>query len=142
MKILLAIDGSKRSLKSADFLVEHAGWCREKPEVELVTVHLPVPKLPRMHLVVSESDIKRYYQEEGEARLAPPKKRLDAAGIPYRARVLVGEVAETIVKHAAQSGCDLIVIGSRGMTQLGKALIGSIATKVLHLSSLPVLLLK
>jgi len=142
MKILLAIDGSKRSLKSVDFLIEHAGWCREKPEVELVTVHLPVPKLPRMHLVVSERDIKRYYEEEGGQRLAASKKKLDAAGIVYRARILVGAVAESIVEQAAASGCDLIVIGSRGMTELGKALIGSTATKVLHLSSLPVLLVK
>lgn len=142
MKILLAIDGSKRSLRSADFLVEHLEWFRGKPEVELVTVHLPVPKLPRMHLVVGESDIKRYYEEEGEARLAAAKKKLDAAGIPYKARILVGAVAETLVRHASQSRCDLIVIGSRGMTELGKALIGSTATKVLHLSSLPVLLLK
>ena len=142
MKILLALDGSKRSLRSADFLVENAGWCREKPEVELVTVHLPVPKLPRMHLVVSESDIKRYYEEEGEERLAAAKKKLDAAGIPYKTRILVGAVAESIVRHAVQSRCDLIVIGSRGMTELGKALIGSTATKVLHLSNLPVLLLK
>lgn len=142
MKVLLALDGSKRSLESVDFLIEHAGWCREKPEIELVTVHLPVPRLPRMHLVVSDAQIQRYYQEEGEARLAAAKKKLDAAGIAYQARVLVGEVAEAIVEHAEQSGCDLIVIGSRGMTALGKALIGSIANKVLHFSGLPVLLLK
>jgi nucleotide-binding universal stress UspA family protein len=36
----------------------------------------------------------------------------------------------------------VIVIGSRGMTELGKALLGSTATKVLHISSLPVLLVK
>jgi nucleotide-binding universal stress UspA family protein len=142
MKVLLALDGSKHSLKSVDFLIEHAGWCREKPEIELVTVHLPVPRPPRMHLVVSEAQIQRHYQEEGEARLAAAKKKLDAAGIAYQARVFVGEVAETIVKHATQSGCDLIVIGSRGMTALGKALIGSTANKVLHFSGLPVLLLK
>ncbi len=139
MKVLLALDGSKRSLKSVDFLIEHAGGCREKPEIELVTVHLPVP---RMHPVMSDAQMQRYYQEEAEARLAAAKKKLDAAGIAYQARVLAGEVAETIVKHAEQSGCDLIVIGSRGMTALGKALIGSTANKVLHFSSLPVLLLK
>jgi nucleotide-binding universal stress UspA family protein len=142
MKILLAVDGSKSSLKAVEFLIGHAGWYRETPKVELVTVHLPVPKLPRMHLVVSKADIQRYYEAEGEERLAPAKKRLDAAGIAYRERILVGAVAETIVKHAADSRCDLIVIGSRGMTELGKALLGSTAAKVLHLSGLPALLVK
>ena len=39
MKILLAVDGSKYSLDAVDSLIEHAGWYREKPQVELLTVH-------------------------------------------------------------------------------------------------------
>ena len=142
MKILLAVDGSKNSLDAVDSLIEHAGWYREPPQVELVTVHLPVPKLPRMKLVIGKNQIRRYYEEEGEARLLAAKKKLYAAGIPYRPRVLVGPIAETIVEHAKDNRCDLIFIGSRGMTALGKALLGSTATKVLHLSSIPVLLVK
>jgi nucleotide-binding universal stress UspA family protein len=142
MRILLAVDGSKNSLDAVDCLIEHAGWYREKPEVELVTVHLPLPKLPRMNAVIGKNQIQRYYREEGEARLAAAKKKLDAAGITFRPQVLVGAVAETIVKHAQDNRCDLILIGSRGMTALGKALIGSTAAKVLHISSVPVLLLK
>ena len=142
MKILLAVDGSKNSLDAVDCLIEHAGWYREKPQVELVTVHLPLPKLPRMSMVVGKGQIQRYYQEEGEARLAAATKKLAAAGITFRPQVLVGAVAETIVKHAEDKRCDLIFIGSRGMTELGKALVGSTAAKVLHISSIPVLLVK
>jgi nucleotide-binding universal stress UspA family protein len=40
------------------------------------------------------------------------------------------------------TNCDLVCIGSRGMGDLGKALLGSTATKVLNLSDLPVLLVK
>jgi nucleotide-binding universal stress UspA family protein len=123
-------------------LVDHSDWYRSPPEVELVTVHLPVPKLPRMGLAVGKGQIERYYQEEGEAMLAAAKSKLGGAGVPFQARVLVGPVAETIVKHAKDKRCDLIVIGSRGMTELGKALIGSTATKVLHISDIPVLLVK
>ena len=142
MKILLAVDGSKGSLNAVEFLIQHAGWYREKPALELVTVHLPVPKLPRMGIVVSKADIQRYYEQEGEERLAAAKKKLDTAGIAYRTRILVGSVAETLVRHAVDKRCDLILIGSRGMTEVGKALLGSTATKVLHLSSMPVLLVK
>jgi nucleotide-binding universal stress UspA family protein len=142
MKILLAVDGSKNSLDAVDSLIEHAGWYREKPQVELVTVHLPLPKLPRMGLVAGRNQIQRYYQEEGEARLAAARKKLVAAGIAFRSRVLVGAVAETIVNHAADNRCDLIFIGSRGMNRLAKALLGSTAAKVLQISSIPVLLVK
>ena len=67
---------------------------------------------------------------------------LDAAGVPYKASVLVGPIAETIVKHATDARCDLVCIGSRGMSELGKALLGSTVTKVLHLATLPLLIVK
>ena len=138
MKILVAVDGSKPSLKAVQLLVEHCDWYRERPEVELVTVHLPVPKVARM----PKGQLDKYYAEEGEGMLAAAKKKLEAAGVAYQARVLVGSVAEAIVKHAKDTRCDIIYIGTRGMSELGAALIGSTATKVLHISETPVLLVK
>lgn len=138
MKILLAVDGSKQSLAAAEGLIEHVGWYREKPQVELVTVHLPLPPVGG----VSKAQAQKYYEDEGQEALAGAKKRLDAARIPYNARVFVGPVAETVIKHARTSGCELICVGTRGMTAAANALLGSTATKILHLSTLPVLLLK
>ena len=138
MKILVAVDGSKPSLKAVQLLIDHADWYRSAPEVELVTVHLPVPRVANL----PKGQLERYYQEEGEARLAAAKKKLAAAGIACQTRVLVGPVAETLVQHAKDKRCDLIYIGTRGLTELGKALLGSTATKVLHISEIPVLLVK
>ena len=139
MRILVAVDGSKPSLKAVQLLIDHAaGWYAEQPQVELVTVHLPVPKVGH----TNKAQLERYYIEEGEAMLTAAKKKLDAAGIRYNAQVLVGPVAESIVKHARARRCDLIYIGTRGMSALGKALVGSTATKVLHIADTPVLLVK
>jgi nucleotide-binding universal stress UspA family protein len=142
MKILLAVDGSKYSLDAVQALVDHLGWYRDTPQVELATVHLPVPKLPGMGAAVGKSQLQKYYQEEGEKQLAAARSKLDAARVPYTPRVLVGPIAETLVKHAKDTGCDLMYIGTRGHTELGKALVGSTATKVLHISDIPVLLVK
>lgn len=143
MKILLAVDGSKASLGAVKFVTEHADWYRDKPTIELVTVQLPVPKLPRMRLAgVGKAQIEKYYAEEGEAALADARKALDRAGFPYEARVLVGSVAETLVQHAGKCRCDLLCIGSKGRSELGKMLMGSTATKVLQISDVPVLLVK
>ena len=46
------------------------------------------------------------------------------------------------MQHAKRSSCELIVIGTRGMSTLGKAFLGSTADKVLRLSETPVLLVK
>jgi nucleotide-binding universal stress UspA family protein len=142
MKILVAVDGSKHALNAVQRLIEHAEWYRGKPAVELVTVHLPVPRLPGMGAAVGKNQIQKYYEQEGGALLASAKRKLDAAGIPYTAEVLVGPVADSIVQHAKAKRCDLIYIGTRGMTEIGKALVGSTATKVLHISDIPVLLVK
>jgi nucleotide-binding universal stress UspA family protein len=142
MKILLAVDGSANSMHAVALLIEHAGWYREPPRVELVTVHLPVPKLPNMGKVVGRREMQRYYEEEGRANLARAAARLKAAGIEFTQRVLVGTIAETIAQHAKAARCDLILIGTRGLTATAGALLGSTATKLLHIAETPVLLVR
>jgi len=142
MKMLLAVDGSKYSLDAVKCLIEHADWYRDRPEVELLFVHAPVPKLPGMSKVVGRNQIQRYYAEEGAAALSDAKKLLERAAIPYRATVTVGQAADVIVKHAERTRCDMIFIGTHGRTAAGNMLLGSIATKVLHLATVPVMLVR
>ena len=142
MKILLAVDGSKHSLKAVKCLIEHADWYREKPGVELVNVHLSVPKLRGMGVVVGASQVRRYYDREARAALSKARKLLDAAGIKYSAHVLVGPVAESIVREARLARCDLIMIGTRGMNAAANLLLGSCANRVVNISPIPVLLVK
>src|SRR5262245_5167010 len=142
MKILLPVDASKHALKAVDCVIDHADWYRSKPEIELVTVHLPVPAVGRFGVGPSKGQLQKYYDEEGAAALAGAKRKLDAARLRYDASILVGPIAETIVKHAKATRCDVICIGTRGMTAAANALLGSTATKVLHISPIPVLLVK
>jgi nucleotide-binding universal stress UspA family protein len=142
MRILVAVDGSKHSLNAVQFLIEHSGWLKDAPELDLVTVHLPVPRLPGMGAAVGKAQLDKYYQEESERCLAGAREKLDAAGVRYEVRSLVGPVAESLVKHAKDKRCDLICIGTRGLTGVGNALVGSTATKVVHISDVPVLLVK
>jgi nucleotide-binding universal stress UspA family protein len=142
MKILLAVDGSNHSLKAVKRLVAFAGHYRESPQVELVYVQPPVPKLPNLRKVVSVRQIRRYYEEEGWAALSRAKKLLKVSGLRHIAQILVGPVAESIVKEAVRTRCDLIVIGTRGMSAVANLLLGSTATRVLNISPLPVLLVK
>jgi nucleotide-binding universal stress UspA family protein len=108
MKILLAVDGSKTSLDAVKFVIKHAHWFREQPSLEVVSAHAQI-SVPHL---------------------------LDQAGIRYEARVLVGNLAEVITKHAKKTGCDLIVVGAP------QAIIGSVSSKVMHLSEVPVLMVK
>ena len=137
MKILLAVDGSKTSTDAVRFVIKHAHWFREQPSLEVVSAHaqISVPHFPGMR-GIGKAQMQQYYEEEGGKRLAEAKKLLDQAGIRYEARVLVGNLAEVIEKHAAKAGCDLIVVGAP------QAVIGSVSSKVMHLSEVPVLMVK
>ncbi|HTO50419.1 MAG TPA: universal stress protein [Burkholderiales bacterium] len=140
LKILLAVDGSESAARAARKLIETAGWYKEPPAVELIGVHLPVPLVGFSDVVVSRQTVERYYQEEGEKMLATARRLLDAAGIKYVPHILIGQIAQTIVEHARKSGCQMIYMGTRGMTAVSNVVMGSTATKVLHLADVPVVL--
>jgi nucleotide-binding universal stress UspA family protein len=140
MKILVAVDGSKTSLEAVNWLVAHAHWYREPPAVELITVHHPISTLTRGALRIKKDELARWYREQGEANLAAAKKKLQRAKLQFRSQVLVGPAAETIVRQAGKSRCDLIVIGTSGMGAAGNLFASSVASKVLDLATLPVLL--
>lgn len=140
MKILVAVDGSKASLEAVDWLVAQANQFREPPTVELLTVHAPIPKLVRVGLRMKKAEIAKWYRGQGAANLKQAERRLQRARLKYHAQIHVGAVAETIVRHAQRTKCDLIVIGSSGMGAAANLLAASVATKVLHLAKRPVLL--
>ncbi len=142
MKILIAVDGSAHSLDAVRYVIEQAGWYREKPAVELVFVHPALPHLPRMGMVVSNEQVQRYYGEEGAKALAGAKRLLDTSGLVYSEHILVGPIAESIVQHANTACCSMIALATRGMGAAANLLLGSVANRVLHLSAVPVTLVK
>ena len=66
LKVLLPVDGSASALRATQKLIETVGWYKEQPSVDLLAVHLPVPRFPNMSLVVSDEMLERYYAEECE----------------------------------------------------------------------------
>jgi len=54
----------------------------------------------------------------------------------------VGHVAETILQTAAEEQCDLIVLGSRGLSGFKRLMLGSISNAVAAKAQCPVLVIK
>ena len=140
LKVMLPVDGSDASTRATEKLVAMLGWCKEPPRIDLLAVHLPVPKFPHMSAVVDDETIQRYYAEECADMLAPSKAVLDRAGVKYAVHTRVGPIAESIVDQAAKSQSDMIYMGTRGMTALSGMVLGSVTTRVLHLAHIPVVL--
>jgi nucleotide-binding universal stress UspA family protein len=140
MKFLVPVDGSASSLRAVSYLVRLAK-CREVVEILLLNVREPADAWEIRRFLNAE-EIARIQQQEGEVDLSAAKALLDAAGITYDAKVLVGPVAPTIADYAAEQGCDSIVMGTHGRGGLADLFLGSVAAKVIHLIRLPVTLIK
>jgi nucleotide-binding universal stress UspA family protein len=141
LKILLPTDGSDDALRAVRYLTEHARLYRESPEVHLLNVQLPIAS-GAVKMFISQDQLNDYYREEGLKSLEQARALLDTSGITYRHHIGVGELGATIVDYATEKGCELIVMGSRGMGAIRGALLGSVAMKVVHHSPVPVLLVR
>lgn len=141
VRILLPVDGSDCALRAVDHLIAHTGWFSSVPEIHLLNVHPPIP-IGRVQAHVGKETLHAYYLEESQAQLLEAQRRLDAAGRFHTTHIHVGQPAEVITRLAAELACDLIVMGSHGLGALAGAVAGSVASRVLHLSACPVLLVK
>lgn len=59
-----------------------------------------------------------------------------------RIEIRVGVAAAEIVRYATEVSADLIVMGSHGRGLIGRALLGSVAQRVLHDAPCPVLVVR
>lgn len=140
-KVLVAVDGSENSDRVVEFLLKQNGWYRNPAELHLLNVQLPIMGV-NVKLFISSDSLNAYYRDEGAAALKRARARLDAAGIPYLHHIGVGGPAETIVEYAQAKDCDQILMGSRGLGSVTGLVLGSVATKVLHLTHVPVTLIR
>ena len=141
MKILFATDGSKHALSALKSLADRIGWFRETVELTIITVHPPLP-YRRAAAWAGRDTLAKYYEEEGDAAVAPSAKELARRKISHTIEKRVGEPASTIVAAAKKGRYDLIAMGTQGHTALASLMLGSVATKVLAVASVPVLLLR
>ena len=139
-KVLVPIDGSANALHAVDIAIKAIAEGRSL-EVHLLNVK---PQIVSGHarMYLKKDLIDEYYAEEAQKALAPAKEKLDKAGISYTVSHQVGNVSETIAKYVKAKGCELVIMGTRGLGSVQSMVLGSVATKVLHLVDVPVTLVK
>jgi nucleotide-binding universal stress UspA family protein len=95
-------------------------------------------RLPKAQTWSPEADVRNLTEDylNGVARGTglPPER--------VRTTVMMGHAADTIIAVAEQEPGTLIAMTSHGRTGLGQFLIGSVANKILHTSTVPVFLFR
>ncbi|WP_445657324.1 universal stress protein [Achromobacter sp. NCFB-sbj8-Ac1-l] len=139
-RILIPVDGSTHAVHAVRAML-HARRYDPVEHVELLTVQIPLQS-GKIGRGLSQADIDAYHEEEGQAALREASALLAAEGVPYGTRVEIGAPAETIVRVADEIDADEITMGTRGLGSVAALFMGSVATRVLHLTTLPVTLVK
>ena len=131
--ILVAVDGSAHSNSTLSTAIEVA----KKFEADVMVVHFIEHEVGRSSVFRLES------VDEAKKVVAAGVKKVKAAGIKAGSQVndvAHGHAAKAIVGIAAEKGINLIVIGSRGHSEIEGLLLGSVTHKVIQLSHIPVLI--
>ena len=87
-------------------------------------------------------DATSFLRADAEAYLEEAARPLRDQGFRVQTVVVEGEPAEAITGAAAESGADLIVMGSHGHSQVRHFLLGSVTEAVIRGSEIPVLVVR
>lgn len=139
-KVLLPVDGSENSNRAVKHLIRFIRNLGTM-EVHVVNVQPEILYIETL-LNMNQGVIDAWSQKAGRDASRSACALLDEASIPYVMEFASGEVAEAIVRHAQGCRCDMIVMGTRGMGTVANLVLGSVATKVMHLSNIPVTLVR
>ena len=146
-RILVAVDGSDSSMNAAEYAITLANNNVETTEVFVINViDLPsifkmVPSDTRKQLVrigrqqSSEifDTIEEMAKNYGDATLKINTEKIETSS---------ASAADEIIKYAKEKDVDLIIVGTRGRSGMRKALLGSIASKVVTYSPCSVLVVR
>lgn len=126
-RILVAVDGSLRSERAVKSAIAMAAAFR----AEIILLHVRQKVMdflgdPYYQQVLNQS------LENAETIVAPLKKLLAESGVEHTVLILEGDPAQAIIDALGDEKCDLIVMGTRGLSDFQGMALGSVSHKVLH----------
>ena len=141
-KVLLATDGSENAFTASRMAIELAN----KTGSELHVVHVGAA-LPPIYGYMEAQHAELVDPERAEQRarrlLDEQVGRIETEGSSVaEAHLELGEADEKVVALSAQLGAGLIVVGSRGLGGLRRALMGSVSESIVHHAHCPVLVVR
>jgi len=134
-RLLAAVDDSEVSPR----VIAAAKELASLSQGQVWVLHLREREFGRLGLTPIESD------EEAQEPVRAGVEALTQAGIDAHGEIretVFGHAAREIVKGAQEHDASVIIMGSRGRSELTEAVLGSTAHKVIHLTDRPVMVVR
>ena len=138
--ILVPVDGSSNSMRAVDYAVAQSQ--HGPTTVHILNVEPPLDDYGMVRAYMSRQQHHDAMKARADKVLKRAIRRARPAGVECKTHAAIGDVPTTIAAMARRLQCESIVMGTRGMSSLGNLLLGSVATKVIHLAEVPVTLVK
>lgn len=128
--VVVGIDDSRVARRALRWAVEEATLRR----VPLTVVHAYL--LPTLHLLGDArtdreiAQVRTWAQERAEAVMSNALATIGASDLPLERVTALGSPAGVLLDHTRPD--DLLVVGCRGRTTLGRMVLGSVSHQVLH----------
>ena len=134
-RILAAVDESPRSIH----VVERAAEIAELFHAKIILLHVR-QKVPDILGDPFYQQLFNHYMQTAEQITAPLHVLLEENGIDHEVLILEGDPAQAITEAASDEKCELIVMGTRGLSNLAGMALGSVSHKVLQVMDRMVLI--
>jgi len=151
-RILLPIDGSESSIKTAEYAIGIARKKGEDNNTELIALHVIHSEIKHAYSTyygasVNQSSIEgvvEHAKREAQTWFDKIQEKCNENDLKLGREIIVNprSLVGAIVDYAEHKGIDLIVIGSRGLSGFKKLLLGSVASGIVTYAHYPVLVVK
>jgi nucleotide-binding universal stress UspA family protein len=127
-KILVPIDGSEGSKKALEMAIALAKAANASlTALEVIEDFGPLPGY--YEAAPQGKDRVKWVSEQRFEKVHPI---LDESGVSWERQVVEGYAADEIVRIAEEGNYSMIVIGSRGLSAMGRFLVGSVSDRVVN----------
>ena len=143
--ILVAIDGSEASTNALELAIELSKKFGAGLHLMHVVREMQVPLNPGLMQAYEKVERQRHdlLKSASEQLLNQSKRVAESKGITaLQTNIGFGDPASAIVKYADKNQMDLIVIGSRGLGQVERLLMGSVSRKLSNMTKVNCLIVK
>ncbi len=139
VRILLPVDGSPGSLAAVRQAISLVPCFVAAPEIHLLAVYDRTPLSVEIGAMASAKALSDYERGRFDAALEPARQVLAGTKLALTEHTAIGAPAQHIQEAIAAARCDIVCIATRGQSTLRSLVLGSTTAKLLHVSTVPVL---
>lgn len=140
MKVVLAVDGSSYTKRMLAYIAARQELVG--PDNEFVAVNVTPQLPPHVARYPTHEMLRQYYVDEAEKVLGPVREFAAMQGWPLRERHVIGHPGQVLAEIVNAEQPDLLVMGSHGHGAFVGAVLGSVSSRVLSQTKVPVLIIR